>query len=118
MKQSELVASVGLCVVLCVLVGIGCNAADSPPASPGGSDVGSVRVALSAPAGIAGYQIDVAPTAGGAATSRFVAASGGAADALFTLSPGDYLVTATPAQGPGMPDPSCSPASSTVTVQR
>src|SRR5262249_21233539 len=99
----------GACAVL-AFVGACGNGGDVLPTPDYGS--GAIAIALTGAANVAGFQIDVANAAGTIVASQFVSASAGAAaEAFFTVAPGEYTVTSTPDSAPGVPEPSCSPSS-------
>src|SRR5262245_14659334 len=105
-------------LMLSSLVMMGCQSGDEQPGTP--DESGAVTVAVSAAAGLAGFQIDVTSTSGGAGASRFVpvAAGGGTVEALFTLSPGTYDVTVTPEKSEGVREPGCSVATAQTTIEK
>ena len=95
------------------LAAAGCG--DDQKMPPAGDD-GILGLALTGADGIAGFQFDVA-AASGPVASRFVA-TGNSASAFFTLPPGDYTVTGTPMDGPGMPTARCTPSSAPAPITK
>jgi 5'-nucleotidase len=102
-------------------LGLGCYSRE--PSSPAGAGLGTMSVALSVSPGVDGFRIDVAAASGGGGgllLSRLVPVAPAKVpiESLFTLAPGDYVVTATPTDAGGAPLPSCTPASDRATIEK
>src|SRR5438552_2973889 len=117
----KLALGLGLGITL-VSIGPGCDrvAVDAGPGTAPASDAAgflSVGLAGLAATSTTGFQIDVTTVTGAPGTSRFVSTAP-AANTLFILPPGVYLVTATAMDAAGIPTAGCLPASGPATVTK